>query len=62
MRDFDSEYLFIEIKVIIFIQLKNDEKLVYMVDKVFCVVQNGQCLWILVDFCYYDFDLGFDDG
>lgn len=62
MRDLDTEHLSTEIKVTISIKLKNDEKPVHVVDKAFCVVQNGQCLWTLADLCYHDPDSDFDDG
>ena len=43
-------------------ELKNDEKPVRMVDKVFHVVRNGQRLLTLSDICYHDPDSDFDDG
>ncbi|NXL94535.1 CSPG4 protein, partial [Alectura lathami] len=44
------------------IQLKNDEKPVRIVDKVFNVVRNGQRLLTLADLCYHDPDSDFEDG
>lgn len=43
-------------------ELKNDEKPVHVVDKVFQVVRNGQRLLTLSDLCYHDPDSDFDDG
>uniref|UniRef100_A0A8C0WXK7 Chondroitin sulfate proteoglycan 4-like protein n=1 Tax=Castor canadensis TaxID=51338 RepID=A0A8C0WXK7_CASCN len=60
--DLDSEPLFTEIKVTISVELKNDERPVRVVDKVFHVVRGGQRLLTLADLCYYDPDLDFDDG
>lgn len=62
VRDLDSEHLSTEIKVTVSIGLKNDEKPVRVVDKVFHVVRNGQRLLTLADLCYHDPDLDFDDG
>nr|XP_012631170.1 chondroitin sulfate proteoglycan 4-like isoform X1 [Microcebus murinus] len=62
VRDLDSERLSTEIKVTVSIGLKNDEKPVRVVDKVFHVVRNGQRLLTLADLCYHDPDLDFDDG
>ncbi|XP_042310100.1 chondroitin sulfate proteoglycan 4-like [Sceloporus undulatus] len=50
-----------EIKFNISIQLKNDEKPVRVVDKVFHVVKNGRKLLTLADLCYHDPDIDFDD-
>ncbi|XP_046312222.1 chondroitin sulfate proteoglycan 4-like isoform X3 [Marmota monax] len=61
-RDLDSERLSTEIKVTVSVELKNDERPVRMVDKVFHVVRNGQRLLTLEDLCYHDPDLDFDDG
>ncbi|XP_068952619.1 chondroitin sulfate proteoglycan 4-like isoform X1 [Petaurus breviceps papuanus] len=49
------------IKVNISVKLKNDEKPVRVVDKVFHVVRNGQRLLTLVDLCFHDPDLDFND-
>ncbi|XP_066469381.1 chondroitin sulfate proteoglycan 4-like [Tiliqua scincoides] len=51
----------VEIKFNISIQLKNDEKPVRIIDKVFHVVKNGQRLLTLDDLCYHDPDTDFDD-
>uniref|UniRef100_A0A8D2ITV2 Laminin G domain-containing protein n=1 Tax=Varanus komodoensis TaxID=61221 RepID=A0A8D2ITV2_VARKO len=51
-----------EIKFNISIQLKNDEKPVRVVDKVFHVVKNGRKLLTLADLCYHDPDTDFDDS
>ncbi|XP_027627858.1 chondroitin sulfate proteoglycan 4 [Tupaia chinensis] len=61
-RDHDMNNLSTEIKVSISVGLKNDEKPVRVVDKVFHVVWNGQRLLTLADLCYHDPDLDFDDG
>ncbi|KAH0627939.1 hypothetical protein JD844_008531 [Phrynosoma platyrhinos] len=50
-----------EIKFNISIQLRNDEKPVRVVDKVFHVVKNGRKLLTLADLCYHDPDIDFDD-
>nr|XP_056705022.1 LOW QUALITY PROTEIN: chondroitin sulfate proteoglycan 4-like [Euleptes europaea] len=50
-----------EIKFNISIQLKNDEKPVRVVDKVFHVVKYGKRLLTLADLCYHDPDTDFDD-
>ncbi|KAK2492538.1 hypothetical protein MC885_020487 [Smutsia gigantea] len=42
--------------------LKNDEKPVHVVGKVFHVVRNGQRLLTLADLCYHDPDSDFDNG
>ncbi|XP_062067882.1 chondroitin sulfate proteoglycan 4-like [Lepus europaeus] len=60
--DLDSEPLSTEIQVTISVELKNDEKPVRVVDKVFHVVRNGQRLLTQEDLCYHDPDLDFDDG
>ncbi|XP_027240098.1 chondroitin sulfate proteoglycan 4, partial [Cricetulus griseus] len=62
VRSLDSEYTSTEIKVSISIELKNDEKPVRVVDKVFHVVRGSQRLLTLADLCYHDPDLNFDDG
>ncbi|XP_062828478.1 chondroitin sulfate proteoglycan 4 [Anolis carolinensis] len=50
-----------EITFNISIQLKNDEKPVRVVDKVFHVVKNERKLLTLADLCYHDPDIDFDD-
>ncbi|XP_047412438.1 chondroitin sulfate proteoglycan 4-like isoform X2 [Sciurus carolinensis] len=60
-RDPDLEQLSTEIKVTVSVELKNDERPVRVVDKVFHVVRNGQRLLTLEDLCYHDPDLDFDD-
>uniref|UniRef100_A0A4X2M1F7 Laminin G domain-containing protein n=1 Tax=Vombatus ursinus TaxID=29139 RepID=A0A4X2M1F7_VOMUR len=50
-----------EIKVNISVKLKNDEKPVRVVDKVFHVVRNSQRLLTLMDLCYHDPDSDFND-
>ncbi|XP_061044927.1 chondroitin sulfate proteoglycan 4-like [Eubalaena glacialis] len=62
VRDFDTEHLSTEIKVTISVELKNNEKPVHVVDKVFHVMQNGQRLLTLANLCYHDPDADFDDG
>ncbi|XP_038354044.1 chondroitin sulfate proteoglycan 4-like isoform X1 [Canis lupus familiaris] len=62
VRHLDTEHLSIEIKVAISVELRNDEKPVRVVDKVFHVVRNGQRLLTLADLCYHDPDSDFDDG
>ncbi|XP_059772357.1 chondroitin sulfate proteoglycan 4-like [Balaenoptera ricei] len=62
VRDFDTEHLSTEIKVTVSVELKNDEKPVHVVDKVFHVVRNGQRLLTLANLCYRDPDADFDDG
>ncbi|XP_032967168.1 chondroitin sulfate proteoglycan 4-like [Rhinolophus ferrumequinum] len=62
VRDLDMEDLSPEIKVTISVGLKNDERPVRMIDKVFHVVRNGQRLLTLADLCYHDPDSDFDDG
>ncbi|XP_062456056.1 chondroitin sulfate proteoglycan 4-like [Rhea pennata] len=54
--------LSVEISFNISVQLKNDEKPVRVVDKVFDIVKNGQRLLTLADLCYHDPDSDFDDG
>ncbi|XP_074214190.1 chondroitin sulfate proteoglycan 4-like isoform X2 [Camelus bactrianus] len=61
-RDLRREHLAAEIKVTVSVELKNDEKPVRVVDKVFHVVRNGQRLLTLADLCYHDPDSNFDDG
>ncbi|XP_040584944.1 chondroitin sulfate proteoglycan 4 isoform X2 [Mesocricetus auratus] len=62
VRSLDSEHMSTEIRVSISIELKNDEKPVRVVDKVFHVVRDSQRLLTLADLCYHDPDLDFDDG
>ncbi|XP_009080651.1 PREDICTED: chondroitin sulfate proteoglycan 4-like, partial [Acanthisitta chloris] len=63
-EDFDPnvETLSVEIKFNISVQLKNDEKPVRVIDKIFDIVRNGQRLLTLADLCYHDPDSDFDDG
>ncbi|NWS60278.1 CSPG4 protein, partial [Chunga burmeisteri] len=56
------EPLSVEIRFNISVQLKNDEKPVRVVDKIFNIVRNGQRLLTLADLCYHDPDSDFDDG
>nr|XP_028603810.1 chondroitin sulfate proteoglycan 4-like [Podarcis muralis] len=51
-----------EIKFNISVQLKNDEKPLRVIDKVFHVVKNGRKLLTLADLCYHDPDTDFDDN
>ncbi|NXI78201.1 CSPG4 protein, partial [Rhipidura dahli] len=60
--DPEVEPLSVEIRFYISIQLKNDEKPVRLIDKIFNVVRNGQRLLTLADLCYHDPDSDFDDG
>ncbi|NXX17147.1 CSPG4 protein, partial [Podargus strigoides] len=62
--NFDPEVqpLLAEIRFNISVQLKNDEKPVRVIDKIFNVVRNGQRLLTLADLCYHDPDSDFDDG
>ncbi|NXP49265.1 CSPG4 protein, partial [Heliornis fulica] len=60
--DPEVEPLSVEIKFNISVQLKNDEKPVRVIDKVFSIVRNGQRLLTLADLCYHDPDSDFDDG
>ncbi|XP_010011574.1 PREDICTED: chondroitin sulfate proteoglycan 4-like, partial [Nestor notabilis] len=60
--DPEAEPLSAEIRFNISVQLKNDEKPVRVVDKIFNVVRNGQRLLTLADLCYHDPDSDFDDG
>uniref|UniRef100_A0A8D0TYK0 Chondroitin sulfate proteoglycan 4-like n=1 Tax=Sus scrofa TaxID=9823 RepID=A0A8D0TYK0_PIG len=60
--DGGTERLSAEMKVTVSVGLKNDEKPVRVVDKVFDVVRNGQRLLTLADLCYHDPDSDFDDG
>ncbi|XP_072848868.2 chondroitin sulfate proteoglycan 4 [Pogona vitticeps] len=50
-----------EIKFNVSVLLKNDEKPVRVVDKVFHVVRNGRRLLTINDLCYHDPDTDFDD-
>ncbi|NXM66022.1 CSPG4 protein, partial [Serilophus lunatus] len=61
---FDPEVgaLSVEIRFNISVQLKNDEKPIRVIDKIFNVVRNGQRLLTLADLCYHDPDSDFDDG
>ncbi|XP_010176891.1 PREDICTED: chondroitin sulfate proteoglycan 4-like, partial [Mesitornis unicolor] len=60
--DPEVEPLFVEIKCNISVQLKNDEKPVRVIDKIFNIVRNGQRLLTLADLCYHDPDTDFNDG
>ncbi|XP_064295062.1 chondroitin sulfate proteoglycan 4-like isoform X2 [Phalacrocorax carbo] len=60
--DPEAEPLSVEIKFNISIQLKNDEKPIRVIDKIFNIVRNGQRLLTLTDLCYHDPDSDFDDG
>ncbi|XP_054145647.1 chondroitin sulfate proteoglycan 4-like [Melozone crissalis] len=60
--DPEVEPLSVEVRFYISVQLKNDEKPVRVVDKIFDVVRNGQRLLTLADLCYRDPDSDFDDG
>ncbi|NXY25801.1 CSPG4 protein, partial [Atrichornis clamosus] len=60
--DPELEILSVEIRFNISVQLKNDEKPVRVIDKIFNVVRNGQRLLTLEDLCYHDPDSDFDDG
>lgn len=62
VRNLDSEHVSTEIKVSISVELKNDEKPVRVVDKVFHVVRGSQRLLTLADLCFRDPDVDFDDG
>ncbi|XP_038957869.1 chondroitin sulfate proteoglycan 4B isoform X4 [Rattus norvegicus] len=62
VRSPDSEHVSTEIKVSISVELKNDEKPVRVVDKIFHVVRDSQRLLTLADLCYHDPDVDFDDG
>ncbi|KAM7166940.1 chondroitin sulfate proteoglycan 4-like isoform 3-T3 [Macrochelys suwanniensis] len=57
-----TEPLSAELRFNISVELKNDEKPVRVIDKVFHVVKNGQRLLTLADLCYHDPDSDFDDG
>ncbi|NWV10925.1 CSPG4 protein, partial [Ptilonorhynchus violaceus] len=63
-RNFNPELepLSVEIRFNISVQLKNDEKPVRVIDKMFSIVRNGQRLLTLADLCYHDPDSDFDDG
>ncbi|NXX82532.1 CSPG4 protein, partial [Urocolius indicus] len=58
----EVEPLSVEIRFNISVQLKNDEKPVRVIEKIFNVVRNGQRLLTLSDLCYHDPDSDFDDG
>ncbi|XP_010164661.2 chondroitin sulfate proteoglycan 4, partial [Antrostomus carolinensis] len=60
--DPEVEPFSVEIRFNISVQLKNDEKPVRVIDKVFNIVRNGQRLLTLADLCYHDPDSDFDDG
>uniref|UniRef100_A0A8D2QUR4 Laminin G domain-containing protein n=1 Tax=Zosterops lateralis melanops TaxID=1220523 RepID=A0A8D2QUR4_ZOSLA len=62
--EFDPEVepLSVVIRFCISVQLKNDEKPVRVIDKIFDIVRNGQRLLTLADLCYHDPDSDFDDG
>ncbi|CAN8220398.1 unnamed protein product [Coccothraustes coccothraustes] len=60
--DPEVEPLSVEIRFCISVQMKNDEKPVRIVDKIFDIVRNGQRLLTLADLCYHDPDSDFDDG
>ncbi|XP_009987067.1 PREDICTED: chondroitin sulfate proteoglycan 4-like, partial [Tauraco erythrolophus] len=60
--DPEVEPLSAEIRFNISVQLKNDEKPVRVIDKIFNIVRNGQRLLTLADLCYHDPDSDFDDG
>ncbi|NWI87101.1 CSPG4 protein, partial [Pitta sordida] len=60
--DPEVEPLSVEIRFNISVQLKNDEKPIRVIDKIFNVVRNGQRLLTLADLCYHDPDSDFDDG
>ncbi|XP_030047792.1 chondroitin sulfate proteoglycan 4 [Microcaecilia unicolor] len=61
-NDIEPEPLSAEIKFNVSIELKNDEKPVRVVDKVFHVVKNSRRLLTSTDLCYHDPDSNFDDG
>ncbi|NXD87211.1 CSPG4 protein, partial [Halcyon senegalensis] len=60
--DPEVEPFSVDISFNISVQLKNDEKPVRIVDKIFNIVRNGQRLLTLSDLCYHDADSDFDDG
>ncbi|NWY72302.1 CSPG4 protein, partial [Erithacus rubecula] len=60
--DPEVEPLSLEIRFYVSVQLKNDEKPVRVIDKIFDIVRNGQRLLTLADLCYHDPDSDFDDG
>ncbi|NWW70284.1 CSPG4 protein, partial [Climacteris rufus] len=60
--DPEAEPLSVEIRFNISVQLKNDEKPVRVIDKIFNIVRNGQRLLTVADLCYHDPDSDFDDG
>ncbi|XP_074877239.1 chondroitin sulfate proteoglycan 4-like isoform X2 [Buteo buteo] len=64
LANFDPEVepLSVDIRFNISVQLKNDEKPVRVIDKMFNIVRNGQRLLTLADLCYHDPDSDFDDG
>ncbi|NXC86680.1 CSPG4 protein, partial [Cercotrichas coryphoeus] len=58
----EVEPLSVEIRFFVSVRLKNDEKPVRVIDKIFDIVRNGQRLLTLADLCYHDPDSDFDDG
>ncbi|KAM4707174.1 chondroitin sulfate proteoglycan 4-like [Discoglossus pictus] len=58
----DTLPLQVEVVFNISIELKNDQKPVRVVDKLFHVVRNSQRLVTLEDLCYHDPDTDFNDG
>lgn len=62
VRNLELGHVSTEIKVSVSVELKNDEKPVRMVDKVFHVVRDSQRLLTLADLCFRDPDVDFDDG
>ncbi|XP_051028339.1 chondroitin sulfate proteoglycan 4-like [Acomys russatus] len=62
VRSLDPEHTSTEIKVSVSVELKNDEKPVRVVEKVFHVARDSQRLLTLADLRYHDPDVDFDDG
>ncbi|XP_062369704.1 chondroitin sulfate proteoglycan 4-like [Cinclus cinclus] len=60
--DPEVEPFSVEIRFYVSVQLKNDEKPIRVIDKIFDIVRNGQRLLTLADLCYHDPDSDFDDG
>ncbi|XP_077141265.1 chondroitin sulfate proteoglycan 4-like [Ranitomeya variabilis] len=60
--DSDATPLETEFAFNVSLELRNDEKPVRVVDKLFHVVRNGKKLVTLEDLCYHDPDTDFDDG